>query len=440
MGWFRRHKNEAAAGAPRRSRAGVITGTASISGALVLCFVGGAAVMHFRLFPYDRLHDAFVAAQAWREAERSDARRPPGDLPEARVSIDRAGRTFDGFTLYTTNAGPEATLIDMAGRVVHRWTMPAARGKAGPARPVAHWERCHLYPNGDVLALCCENWESPYGQGVAKLDKDSNLLWYHEARVHHDLDVGEDGKIYVPSYRRLAGAAAGGSPRQYTVESVLVLSPEGKRLDEVPLLDVFQNTPYFLTLTSANEGAAQAGGPVAPAMPGQPPAGESPRPEVESGDVIHANSVKVLTKALAPRFPGFKAGQLLLSLRTPDVICVLDLESRSVVWAGRRQCQHDAHFLENGTILLFDNFGSGRGARVLEYDPRSYALPWAYPGYQEEGFSCAFRGCTGRLPNGNTLVVNSCGLTITEVARDGELVWQWGMDNGPHPAGPSGTD
>ena len=143
-----------------------------------------------------------------------------------------------------------------------------------------------------------------------------------------------------------------------------------------------------------------------------PGAAASPfRDDARRRDVLHTNAVKVLSRALAPKFPLFKPGQLLVSLRHLDALAVLDPDSGKVVWAARGpwRGQHDPSFLDNGQLLLFDNYGSPQGSRVLEYDPRTQAFPWSYPGENGTPFFSHIRGMSQRLPNGNTLIVNSDG-------------------------------
>ncbi len=99
---------------------------------------------------------------------------------------------------------------------------------------------------------------------------------------------------------------------------------------------------------------------------------------------------------------------------------------RSVVWAalGPWRIQHDAEFLDNGHLLLFDNHAWARGCRVLEYDPVTQAVPWAYSGADGVPFYAGFRGMNQRLPNGNTLIVDPDNRRLFEVTRGKELVWE----------------
>jgi outer membrane protein assembly factor BamB len=142
-------------------------------------------------------------------------------------------------------------------------------------------------------------------------------------------------------------------------------------------------------------------------------------------DIFHLNSVKVLTRQLAPKFPMFKPGQVLVSMCHLDTIAVLDIDSGKLVWAARGpwEFQHDPQFLDNGRLLLFDNLGSPTESRVLEYDPTTQAFPWSYSGENAKPFLSKLRGMSQRLPNGNTLIVNSDAGKILEVTRDKELVW-----------------
>jgi hypothetical protein len=198
-----------------------------------------------------------------------------------------------------------------------------------------------------------------------------------------------------------------------------VISPEGKRLKRVPVLEAFRDSPYASLFSTLEK----------PRLFSDLSPADSPMPamqeEMRRRDVLHTNTVKVLTRALAPKFPLFKAGQLLISPRQLDVIAVLDPDSGKVVWAahGPWHAQHDPSFLDNGHLLLFDNLGSPRGSRVLEYDPQTQAFPWSYPGENGTRFFSRIRGATQRLPNGNTLIVNSDGGEVFEVTPGSEVVW-----------------
>jgi hypothetical protein len=128
---------------------------------------------------------------------------------------------------------------------------------------------------------------------------------------------------------------------------------------------------------------------------------------------------------MASKFPSFKAGQVLVSMRGLDAIAVLDPPTGTVVWGvcGPWHFQHDAQFLDNGHLMLFDNLGSPHGSRVLEFEPHSASFHWSYPEFGNVPFKSGVRGMAQRLPNGNTLIVNSEGKQMFEVTQSHEVVW-----------------
>jgi hypothetical protein len=390
----------------------------SILGLTSLAFLGGAAVMYFQLPSSDFLDKAFTGAVAWYESGRAQGPPgvPAGSQGRPQTTTDTPGKTYDGFTLYTTTQGPRATLIDMRGEVVHRWELPFSNAWPHPPhikKPLpdtqVHWFCCRLDPNGDLLAIYHADGDTPYGYGLVKLDKESHLLWAYPGHVHHDIDVAEDGTICTLTQKLVNESAPGPKllPPPYLEDSLVLLSPEGRELQTVPLSEAIGNSPYALALNSATKCSS---------VPGQ-----------KLGDFLHANSVRVLPARWQHRFPLFKPGQVLVSLRNLDLLAVVDPQTRSVTWAaaGIWRIQHDAEFLENGHILVYDNFGAIHGGtRVLEFDPVTHAIPWAYTNENVTPFSAYMRGMKQRLPNGNTLIVDPDHGRLFEVTPGKQIVWE----------------
>jgi hypothetical protein len=404
----------------------------SALGLVGLGYLAGAAVLFYELPSCDFLTKAFAGATAWYERGRSTLPLHPGGPSGAmlaKVTVAQADKPYDGFTLYTATDGPRATLLDMQATVVHRWELPFRQ--AWPRAPHVkdplpdkqiHWFRCHLYPNGDLLAIYHADGDTPYGYGLVKVDKDSKLLWAYPGRVHHDLDVGEDGTIYTLTQKIIDKPPAGleflSTP--CLTDSLVVLAPDGRELETIPLLETFVSTPYAPILDSVPRDLALR-------YPGGDPAPSHSRGrQLFRPDLLHTNSVKILSQALAPKFPSFQSGQVLLSLRNLDALVVLDIARRRVVWAaqGMWRMQHDAEFLDNGHLLLYDNAGSPRGTRILEYDPLTQSVPWLYAAEKERRFKAPFRGASQRLPNGNTLILDPDRCRLLEVTHEKELVWE----------------
>jgi hypothetical protein len=396
----------------------------SVLGLISLSYLVGAAVIFFKLPSWQLLQKAFIAGQAWLERGKSTwDQDPDSGFQTPDPHLDKPGATFDGFTLHTVGNGARAVLINMRGDVVHEWDAPFSQvwnvaaerpHLRDPKKPLDDSKvsmfSCHLFPNGDLLAVFNGEGDTPNGYGLAKLDKDSHILWRYSANVHHDVDVLEDGTIYATTHHVVHKMAQGLDflMPPCLLDYVVRLSADGEELQKVSILDALESSPYSTILRVIERTPARV---------------------LQQGDTLHTNCVRVLRPALASRFPSFKPGQVLTSIRSLNVLAALDMEKRSVVWAacGPWRGQHDPHFLDNGRLLLFDNSGAAKGSRVLEYDPQTQAFPWCYAAEKEGGFLSKERGMAQRLPNGNTLVLNSVTGHIREVTREGEPVWSYSV-------------
>lgn len=407
-----------------------LTSFVSLSGLVSLSYLLGAAAIFFDLPSAPFLRRAFVGGMSWYEYKGTTP--PEEQSPSSRlVQLYKAGQASDGFTLCMHGNDSHATLIDMQGNVVHQWHVPFSQLWPDPPHlcgrvqdVLVNFNGGYLYPNGDLLVVLegpITLHNSSLGYGLVKLDKDSRVLWKYAAKCHHDVDVAEDGTIYALVHEMVEQVppALAYLPTPCMVDFVDVISPEGKRKKRIPLLEAIHDSPYSTLLCPLER----------PRMSGDSKsAGAEVPPFVEEErrrDVLHANAVKVLSRTLAPKFPLFKAGQLLISLRQLDTLAVLDPASGKIEWAakGPWKAQHDPTFLENGRLLLFDNFGSPLGSRVLEYHPQTQAFPWSYPGETGKQFFTKFRGTSQRLPNGNTLIVSSLNGEVFEVTPNREVVW-----------------
>ena len=374
------------------------------------------------------------------------------------VTCDRPEKTLDGFTLYTTTLASEARLIDMNGNPVHRWHQPFSKVWPNPSHvkyPVAdeqvHWFRSHLFSNGDLLAIYQADSDTPHGYGLAKFDKDSKLIWAYSGNVHHDLDVDEDGTIYTLVHEIVREKPAGLDSLHvpYLADYLVVLSSDGKEQHKIPLLEAFRDSKYLLLLGSISNDPTRDSSkirpPAPPSTPGGPltpvkfgsqrdvGGGQVSANTRESGDVLHANGVRVLTPSRADKFRLFKVGQVLISVRGIDTIAMLSIPTRSIVWAaqGNWCSQHDPEFLDNGHILLYDNAGSHRASRVLEYDPLFQSYPWSYSYENSASFIAPVRGMKQHLANGNVLFIDPMGGRILEVTQSKQLVWEYGCPAEP---------
>ncbi len=315
------------------------------------------------------------------------------------VTVYDRPRTQDGLNLYTTGDAPGAVLMDMEGRIVHKWAYSymnawkqSSRPKLRPsAKGSGFWRRAYLFENGDVLAVFD-------GLAIIKVDKDSKLLWANLGGFHHDLDVTDDGTIYVLT--REAHIVPKYNPDHAILEDyIAVLNSDGEELRRVSILDVLDNPEYAWALELAGE----------------------------SGDIFHTNTVEVLDGRLADEVPAFQEGFVLVTIRELDLVAVIDMERESAVWALARGwgAPHQATILENGNMMIFDNRGNEGSSRVIELDVAADKAVWVYQGASPVDFRSGECGSSMRLPNGNTLITETDRGKAFEVTPDGTTVWKY---------------
>ena len=326
---------------------------------------------------------------------------------EGGVAVHRRDSAYAAPNLYVSGHAPEAVLMDMDGRTLHRWKRSFWEVWPDAAIPRSRlgtqwWRRVRLLENGDLIAIF-------EGQGIVRLDKDSRLIWANPIHAHHDLDVAPDGSLWVLA--REAHVLPRIDRNEPVLEDFAVqLDPGGTELRRFSLLEAFERSPYAEWLAD--------------------------RP-VRVGDVFHTNTLRRLDGRAQAVHPAFREGNLLISVLHLSAIAVVDPEARAVVWAHRGDYreQHDPRVLDGGRILLFDNVGAGERSRVLELQLPEMTLRWSYGGSEDQPLYSRYLGAVQPLPNGNVLITESEPGRALEVDRSGRIVWEF---YNPHRAGERG--
>lgn len=408
MGWLRRHLD-------------VLVFGASL---LILAFGYGVAVGKLRVFPHDILNSAFDAATDWRENWRhflgiQSKWLQPSERTEP-VSWRAPERSWPGLTFVTgyDEGVMQAMLVDMQGNVRHRWpfSIPAMWEAAEmPGEPFAEIElSIHgavLFPDGHVIL-------SIGGGALTKLDRCGNVVYAVDLDSHHSVDLLPDGSVltlgqWVVEENRDDRPRMRPGPSGYYLDDTLAhVSATGEVLREESLIDILHQSDLASLLL--------LGG------------GSSYTSAVT--DPLHANDAELLTAALAPAFPMFEAGDILVSLRNIATLAVLDGESWRVKWytTGPFLGQHDPDFTADGTIMVYDNKITGERprlgySRVIEIDPRTHEIVWQYEGTDADPMYSSLGGRVQMLPNGNVLALEPQGGRIIEIARGNgdDVVWEF---------------
>ena len=322
------------------------------------------------------------------------------DAEKDGVILRDPDRSHPGYNLYNVFAFCTASLIDAEGNVVRLWSHPGH-----------NWVNVKLLPNGDLLALGAEKPTPPArfpannDRYLLRFDWGGALLWKRKIPVHHDIECMLGGRILTLTFqpRRVPAIHPSVDTRG---DCFTLLSNEGEELESISLYDVFGARPDVFPLLKVR-----------------------PYPVQRWVDLFHANSLEwAHHRHLVGRHPIYDLSNVLVCLRHQNRVAIVNWDRKEPVWAwGRDELDgpHDAQYLSNGNILVFDN-GLGRGwSRVIEVDPVNRRIVWEYKSPQPTDFHTKSKGSSQRLPNGNTLIANSDSGAAIEVTPEGEVVWKF---------------
>ncbi len=341
------------------------------------------------------------------------------------------------FSPSATYPTPVAYLVDHKGRAVHSWSSGEGQPDAADDPPsyLRGWNHVEMGPDGSLYALVPLH-------ALLCLNSDGDLVWSRELPVHHDLDIDAGGRVHVLTERprRVAGGSGDG-PRVVLDNTVAVLTPEGRVIEEHSLYDLLTGDPELRPLVqdlherrwriftdsgwapSCEREAALAEqaeflGTVRDALrflrdlPGSP------------ADVLHANTVELLGDHPSGLW---SEGDVLLSFRDLNLVVVADLTALRVRWwwgPGTLSGQHQPSVLSSGTVLLLDNGRSQGYSRVLECDPATGEIVWGYTADPPEDFFTEVAGGCEASGTDRVLVTDAQAGRAFEVDRAGHVLWE----------------
>jgi hypothetical protein len=409
---------------------------------LVLAFGYGVVSAHYELFPYPTVREAFIAAKALRELRKDDPKFKTVEFydegrsggPVYSKLIDRSGDEpvlvlgGNGRTYHDAATGQSylAWIASRDGTIIHAWKDPGeiwtregyeAVGDNWASYPVG----AHVDPNGDLFVSYQGVGTYPYVVGLAKFDRDSNLLWKNQGLMHHWFSVAPDGKIYIPARKgttsplRLPDYEKSFvcDDQKFGYDWIIVVGPDGKTVRELSMLDSLIKSDLLGLYTVAGEQADV----------------------IETCDPTHLNDVSMLTPEMAPQYPSFQAGDLLISLRSLNTIGVIDPETGVFKWhfQGPAHQQHSPRFVGNNRIAYLDNLGGtvSRGtSRLLTVDVGTSSVETVFPRsgtpLPETTFKTKNAGHIDTSPAGDRLLASWTrqGLVWEIDMATGEVLWE----------------
>ena len=310
-----------------------------------------------------------------------------------------------GYTLVTNLNGHESRLIDMEGRVCHRWhssegisyayLLPGGNlllrtGPAAEEVSFLHRPERELLPRGGRTV----------SGAILELDWDSNVVWeYRYPFLHHDFQRLANGNTLVLTWELLpeevtrqvrGGFESDGDHRGMLGDTVREVTPAGEVVYEWNSwegLDFEEDRICFL------EGREEW---------------------------THQNTLNVTPD-----------GDIVVSFRQTDTVGIVDRATGKFRWKwgpGEISHQHNPTMLDNGRVLIFDNGPHKRGvthSRVIEVDPATNEIAWEYRGDPPISFFSYHISGAERQPNGNTLICEGAPGRIFEVTPGKEIVWEY---------------
>ena len=314
------------------------------------------------------------------------------------LTINKTWKAYNGYTLFTSLGQNKATLISMSGRVMHEWSIPDMSILFADLQPNGNLIcSCHL-PDGPLADLECASGM------LMEIDWEGNVVWkYKDPYMHHGFYRMKNGNILILKWAKvqkdLSSKVCGGYP--------------GSERDGVMWGDVIQEiTPNgkivwewvsFKHLSPENDIIC---------------------PVCGRDQWGNANSCVEMAD-----------GNIAVCFRRLNIICGIDKVTGKIDWRwGLHEISHPSYITltENGNPLLFDNGFHGEGihhpySRIMELDPKTRKVIWTYRDKDNDniGFYSGFMSSCQRLPNGNTLIVESNTGRIFEITVGGEIIWEF---------------
>ena len=303
----------------------------------------------------------------------------------------------DGFLVITRfdlqKPGYVMDLMVADGSVIHQWHVDHS-GIFSGGNPLEFVHGSRVLPDGSALV----NFDE--GIGVARIDVCGQAIWTREdGTYHHEIEVEGDGfwTWFAPGRTTPHGNIL----RRMDLET-------GTPTQDIHLVkDVIQTSDSAALLMTIPAGFK---------FDFEATADEGP-------DTFHPNDIAPLPADLAPAFPMFEAGDLLISLRDIHMIGVIDRETNELLWSrqGPWLSQHDPDWQADGTISVYSNNMDRFRSNLISIDPASGEVRETLPRGSLE-FDSFIMGTHQLLPNGNWLILSSMEGRVLEVTPEGEIV------------------
>lgn len=281
-----------------------------------------------------------------------------------------------------------AMLVSRKGEILHRWPIPPHAGPDGDGKSGGR-EDYRIFPHGFALfpdGSAVIAFDA--GERLIRIDACGNELWKKRGGYHHVAvaDPDHPGEVWVWNFEAAVRLRAEDGEEVEAVRMPLVEK-------ENPELDLFGVRQQDGFSESRNY-----------------------------SDPIHHNDVDPLPAALAPMFPQFKAGDLLVSARSLNLVYVVDRETKKIKWhaSGYWRRQHDPDWGADGRIYVFNNNMNRGPSSIVAIDPKTMKAETVIDGAKYD-FYTNIRGKQAWTADGRVVFVSPLQGRALEIDDKGEV-------------------
>jgi len=415
----------------------VFIGTCVVT-ALGASFGAGLYAAHYRTPAYELIRSIKNAVEESLDAiEETSILVPEHFLQPARgagAGVTVNERQDDGSLIFLSGFfedSNELRLIRRDGAIVARWPVSFSGlfpetdhvrlpYKWRASSPVTDWNidlhGALIQPDGSVV------FNFSYG-GLVKLDRCGGTIWTLAHMTHHSVEQADDGSYWVPGRRHVEAGDSSFRPftTPYDEDLVLHVSPDGEIRSAVSVPAILYDNGLEAIFTASGV--------------------RFYRDFNWDQELVHLNKITVLTSDLAPSFPTFEVGDLMLSLRTLNLVFVYSPATGRIKWwqVGPWLRQHDPEFNSDGTITVFNNnaYATGlledgksdpaapRTSNILRIDPGSREAKVAFGGRPGQKMLSFLRGKHDVTASAGFLITVPEAGRVFETDSGGNIVWEY---------------
>ena len=411
--------------------------TVTVTGTLAGIFAVGMYAAHSKAAPYRVANRAVkLVTTSLQDVSETSILRPEHLIQPARykgegVTVNHVPDNTD-LVLLSGFFGDdhELRLIRRDGTVVRRWPVVFSElfPDAGflPVAPATKWNvdthGALAMPDGSVV------FNFDYS-GTAAIDRCGAPQWTLTRQSHHSVARAEQGGFWIPGSRLVTAEQGSRFPpfeAPFIESTAMLVSDRGEVLQEISIEQLFYDNGLEAVLTGAAAVFQQRS------------------VKAWHREIVHVNKIAELSSELAPAFPMFSAGDLLLSFRNLNLLMVFAPDTGKVKWwrTGPWLRQHDPEFAPGGSIVVFNNnahleslsaadrttkrtpLEMPRVSNILGFDPAQGVASVLYGGRPGQEMLSVTRGKVDPRPGGGLLITEFDGGRVFEVDAAGRTIWE----------------